>query len=89
MTVDEPAGFKRGVDLIKEELDTEIMQDPKSDSDEGQTEELVVEIQRWRYPLKQKYLEQERIMLTDEADPESFGEAMKDAQPQVVNCHAG
>ena len=65
------------------ESNTRTRQDPESDSDEEVTEELVIENQGWRYSLRdrrvpQRFLEKERILLTDEGEPKIFEEAKKD-----------
>ena len=66
-----------------EEAEIGTDQDPESDSDEEEILEPVAESQGWRYPLRerkapQRFPNEEHVLLTDEEDPESFGEAKDD-----------
>ena len=51
---DEPAGFEQRTESTEEESDTGTEQDPKSDSNEEQMVEPVVENQGRRYPLRER-----------------------------------
>ena len=82
----EPARFRQVIEPTEEKLNTKIKQDPKSNSDEELTIELMVENQGREYPLREKIppqiSDEECLLLTNEGELESFEEAKRDTH----NC---